>query len=398
MRTLVVVRSLKMGGMERVAVNLADAFAEQGHESHLLTFRRVRRPLAPEHAAVQLHQFALHWVLRLTLVGLLIEWLARWFLNPIIRRSYFVWTGYLGGWVFRAWLWRFERRHGHVDRIVFRGVGTFELIWRFRDERARFVLENLIYRGERGWKPRLFTRCLFQHKHLVAVSSGVAENAAEAQQALGFAPASVEVIVNPCPIGAIRRLMLADEPDLPEEPYLVTVARLVPAKDQALLLRAYAQSALQMPLVLVGAGSERGRLEALAAELGIAGWVRFAGQRDNPYPWMRHARLFVLSSRFEGMGIVLFEALACGTPVLSVDCTGGIREILKGELETSVVARDEASLAAGMRAAVAGAKPPIDDAWLDDFKPETVARQFLAPGGTEPTDGWLVAQREGMND
>ncbi|PXX95373.1 glycosyl transferase [Halomonas sp. LBP4] len=374
-----------MGGMERVAVNLADAFAETGHESHLLTFRRVRKPLAPEHSEVQLHQFSLHWALRLTLVGLLIEWLARWFLNPIIRRSYFVWTGYLGGWLFRAWLWRFERRHGRVDRIVFRGVGTFELIWHFRDERARFVLENLIYRGEQGWKPRLFARCLYQHKHLVAVSGGVAENVAEAQRALGFAPASVEVIVNPCPFGAIRRLMRADEPDLPDEPYLVTVARLVPAKDQALLLRAYARSGLAMPLVLVGDGQERGRLGALADELGIAGRVRFAGQRDNPYPWMHHARLFVLSSRFEGMGIVLFEALACGTPVLSVDCPGGIREILKGPLTSSIVEHDEAALAEGMRAAVAGEKPLIDEAWLDDFKPETVAGKFLSPPDIERT-------------
>lgn len=44
MKVLIVVRTLKIGGMERVAVNLADAFAEQGHESHLMYFKP--RPLS----------------------------------------------------------------------------------------------------------------------------------------------------------------------------------------------------------------------------------------------------------------------------------------------------------------------------------------------------------------
>jgi len=193
----------------------------------------------------------------------------------------------------------------------------------------------------------------------------------------GATPESFRVIVNPCPIGSIRRLMQAPEPGLPEGPYIVNVARLVPAKDQALLVRAYAQSGVEMPLVLVGDGQERSRLEALAAELGVKQRVLFAGQRSNPYPWMHHARLFVLSSRFEGMGIVLFEALACGTPVLSVDCPGGIREILKGELQRCVVPHNEEALAVGIKAALQGEKPTIKEQWLDDFRPEEVVRRFL---------------------
>ncbi|MFC3285788.1 glycosyltransferase [Litchfieldella rifensis] len=381
MRTLVVVRSLKMGGMERVAVNLADAFAEAGHESHLLTFRKAREPLTPEHPNVRLHAFSLHWALRLTVVGALIEALSRWFLNPLFRRSLFVWMGFLGGYLFRAWLWWFERRHGRVDRIVFRGVGTFELVWSFRDERARHVLENIMYRGRRSRKRKLFARCLYQGKHLVAVSQGVAENVEKAQRALGFTPASLSVIVNPCPMESIRRLMQEPAPEIPDQPYIVNVARLVPAKDQALLLRAYAIAAPRELLVLVGAGQERARLEALAEELGIREKVIFAGQQANPYPWMRHARLFVLSSSFEGMGIVLFEALACGTPVLSVDCPGGIREILKGPLGGAIVPHDAESLAEGMRAALQrGEKPTIDDAWLADFRPQAVVARFLEEG------------------
>ncbi|MGJ7461867.1 glycosyltransferase [Halomonas sp. MA07-2] len=371
------VRSLKMGGMERVAVNLADAFAQAGHESHLVSLARVTHPLAPEEPGVVSHVLPLKRWARMTVIGFILELLARLLLNPLLKRSLFLGSGVMGGVVFRLWLHRFEARHGRVDQIIFRGIGTFEMVWSFRDARACYVLENILQdRGPR-WRKRLFARCLYQGRHLVAVSSGVAESVREAMASWPFTPASLRVVVNPCPISSIRRQMMEGDPDLPVGPYIVTVARLVPAKDQALLIRAYARSGVEMPLVLVGDGQERLRLESLAAELGVEQRVIFAGQRSNPYPWMHHARLFVLSSRFEGMGIVLFEALACGTPVLSVDCPGGIREILKGELKGCVVPHDEESLVQGIALSVHGAKPPIKEAWLDDFRPETVADQFL---------------------
>lgn len=377
LRTLVVVRSLKMGGMERVAVTLADAFAQEGHDSHLLSLSSVKKPLRPEEPGVSCHEFRLKRWARLTGVGFLLELVARLLLNPLLKRALFLGSGVMGGVVFWLWLKRFEARHGRVDRLIFRGVGTFELVWSFRDSRACYVLENILQEGGPHWRRWLVGRCLYHQRHLVAVSNGVRDSVRQQLAAWGTVPASLRVIVNPCPFASIRRLMLEGEQDLPAEPYIVTVARLVPAKDQALLLRAYARSGIAEKVVLVGDGQERSRLESLAYELGISEKVVFAGQRTNPYPWMHHARLFVLSSKFEGMGIVLFEALACGTPVLSVDCPGGVREILKGELESCVVPHSEEALADGLRAAVKGKKPPVKEEWLDDFKPERVVSQFL---------------------
>lgn len=377
MRTLIVVRSLKMGGMERVAVNLADAFADEGHDSHLLVFRRRKQGLSPSSPAVKTHHFSLRWWLRLTGVGLFIELISRLLLNPLLRRSHFVWTGYLGGYLFKAWLKYFERRHGRVDRIIFRGIGSFEMVWTFRDERARFVLENTLPREVDARKYRLFSRCLFHAKHLIAVSGGVKTSIEESQAIWKFKPASVSVIVNPCPIKQIRHLMNEDLPDIPNDDFIVNVARLVPQKDQALLLRAYAVSNLHEKLVMVGSGPLEGDLKRLTCELGIEDRVVFAGNKNNPYPFMKHARLLVLSSRVEGMGIVLFEALACGTPVVSVDCRGGIREILKGELEDSIAARNEQALAEKLKEKVAGDKPVIKEVWLKDFLPGQVVHRFL---------------------
>ncbi|WP_244890949.1 glycosyltransferase [Modicisalibacter xianhensis] len=375
--TLVIVRSLKMGGMERVACNLADAFAEAGHDSHMLVYRKRDQGLAPEHPDVRVHVFPLRWWIRATIVGFFLELLARLVMNPLIPRSYFVWTGWLGGQLLRLWLWRFEKRHGRLDRIVFRGVGTFELVWSYRDVRARFVLENNLPIKKDAWRYRLCAKCLYPGKHLVAVSQGVAETVRQAQAKWSFQPASLQVIVNPCPVGRIRELMLEETPDLPDEPYIVNVARLVPQKDHELLLRAYAQAQPELPLVIVGDGPLRQSLEDLATNLGIADRVHFAGHRNNPYPWMHHARLFVLSSRVEGMGIVLTEALACGTPVISVDCPGGIREVLKGELESAIAPHDIPGLADKLKTALNGPKPAISDKWLHDFLPGRVVDRFL---------------------
>ncbi|WP_162306051.1 glycosyltransferase [Oleisolibacter albus] len=127
-------------------------------------------------------------------------------------------------------------------------------------------------------------------------------------------------------------------------PVLVCVGRLEDQKDIPTLLHAFALLRRQRAarLVLVGDGSRRGDLERLAADLGIAGDVWFAGTRANPLPFIRQADLLVLSSRFEGFGLVLVEALACGTPVVSTNCPHGPAEILEGGLLGALVPVGEA--------------------------------------------------------
>ena len=63
--------------------------------------------------------------------------------------------------------------------------------------------------------------------------------------------------------------------------------------------------------------------------MGIAEDVDFAGFQPNPYAFMQHASLFAFASKWEGLGFVLVEALAVGTPVVSTDCPSGPSEILQ---------------------------------------------------------------------
>ncbi|GGP22955.1 glycosyltransferase [Silvimonas iriomotensis] len=138
------------------------------------------------------------------------------------------------------------------------------------------------------------------------------------------------------------------------EPYMVSVGRLQESqKDFTSLLRAYAllvKDGITEKLAIVGEGKSRLELQALAAELGIADRVVFAGFQTNPYVWMQHARLMVFSSKMEGLPNVLLEAMALGQLVISTDCPVGPREILaEGKAGLLVPVGDVAGLAHAMK-------------------------------------------------
>ncbi|SET36941.1 Glycosyltransferase involved in cell wall bisynthesis [Marinobacter segnicrescens] len=384
MRTLVVIHSLKMGGMERVAVNLADAFAEQGHDSHLLSCRNRPNDLKPADNRVTLHHWDQLKHLMASVIGIPVFLLSRLLLGVILPRSHFMWVGWLHGWLLKRHIRKLERRHGRFDRIIFRGLGTFKYFWSFRDDRCVYVLENVIHHDRPLWQKRWEWKLVFDDRHLVCVSSGVMESAKEAFALGRIHPKSLRVITNPCPVESIQSLAQENDPDIPDKRYIVNVARLVPQKGHALLMEAFARADIPHQLVIVGEGPLREELEQKARDLGITERVLFAGKRRNPYPWMRKADLFVLASEYEGLGIVLTEALACGTPILSTDSRGGVRFVFQGALERYLTPPNPEGLAAGLERTIRELPITIRPEWLAPFRSDVVVSAFLtAP--EEPT-------------
>ncbi len=216
----------------------------------------------------------------------------------------------------------------------------------------------------RGWKyravPLLYRLLAGAADGIVAVSAGVADDLA---RTAGLARRRVTVIHNPVISGDFmaRASAPAADPWLADDapPVLVWVGRLVAQKDPHTLLRAFAGVAPPARLLLLGEGELRPELERLAAALGLDGRVRFAGFQANPLPWIREAHALVLSSRYEGLGNVIVEALGCGTAVVSTDCPHGPREILEdGRHGALVPVGDADALAAAMRTVLAGGHDP----------------------------------------
>lgn len=383
MRTLVVIHSLKMGGMERVAVNLADAFADEGHESHILSCRNRPNDLGPANPSVHLHHFDQFQALMKSVIGIPVFLLSRLLLGVVLPKSHFMWVGWLSGWLLKRHIQKLERQHGRFDRIVFRGLGTFKYFWSFRDDRNVYVLENVIHYDRPLWQKKLEWKLVFHNRHLACVSSGVLESAQEAFSKRGIKPESLRVITNPCPVEQIDDLARESDPDIPDQPYILNVARLVPQKGHDLLLEAYKKSGISHKLVIVGEGPLRDKLEEKTRTLGIGDRVFFAGKRKNPYPWMKQADLFVLASEYEGLGIVLTEALACGTPILSVDSRGGVRDVFRGELEAFLTPRTEDGLAEGLASAVSHLPIMVKPEWLEAFRSRVVVKAFLETADKE---------------
>lgn len=132
------------------------------------------------------------------------------------------------------------------------------------------------------------------------------------------------VIGNPIDVDDVARLAAAPA-TLPGDPALLAVGRLSRQKGFDLLLPAFARLVATAPaahLTIAGTGVDEAALRTLARTLGIAERVTFRGFVDDPYPLMRAADLYVLSSRYEGFPNVALEALACGTPVVAAACPG----------------------------------------------------------------------------
>jgi glycosyltransferase involved in cell wall biosynthesis len=149
---------------------------------------------------------------------------------------------------------------------------------------------------------------------------------------------AVHVIPNAAPGSVVRH---NDGLDLkPTGRTIVAMGRFALQKGFDILLKAFARCARKHSdwfLVILGDGEERGRLEALAVELGVKDRVNMPGQVKDPFGILCGADLFILSSRYEGFPNALMEAMACGLAVISTDCPSGPREIIRDGIDGVLV-------------------------------------------------------------
>ena len=188
------------------------------------------------------------------------------------------------------------------------------------------------------WLKRRKVARLYAGRQVIGVSQGIIDRL---QSVLGVRTARALCIHNPLDIGAISSKAMASPDDIPEH-FLLFVGRLDQrAKRLDRLLAGYQKSGVELPLLMVGEGGDRQLVLKQIEQLGLEGKVRLLGHRDNPYSYMKCATALLLSSDYEGFPLVIVEALACGTPVVSTDCPTGPSEILTGELSRYLVPRDD---------------------------------------------------------
>lgn len=145
----------------------------------------------------------------------------------------------------------------------------------------------------------------------------------------------------------------------------LSVGRLSRQKGQDILLRALAIARPDLPpvtLTLVGTGSDEAMLKQLSSDLELSDMVEFAGYTPDPAAYFRAADCFVLSSRWEGFGVVLVEALQFGLPLLAADCEFGPADVISDPTIGDLVSPDDPeALAVGLTKAVLRNRDSAED-------------------------------------
>jgi glycosyltransferase involved in cell wall biosynthesis len=239
--------------------------------------------------------------------------------------------------------------------------------------------------GTKGWRAVLLPRAMRwfypSSDAIVVVSRAAADDLVRTSDV----PEGLVRVIYPILTPGIRERAAEplDEPWLaPGQPDVILgVGRLTQQKDFPTLIRAFAllRRDCRCRLLILGEGEERGALEGLVRELGLENDVSLPGYARNVFAYMSRCALFVLCSAWEGMPMVVVEALAAGARVVATDCPGGSSEMLQGgKYGRLVPVGDAQALTEAMSAALREPRRPLPEEALRPFAVDTIVDQYVA--------------------
>lgn len=211
-------------------------------------------------------------------------------------------------------------------------------------------------------------------KKIITVSNGIAD---ELRATSWLKPKSVQTIYNPFKIEQIRKKSKEFIAEIPNEPYMIHIGRVTRQKRHDVLFKALKLMPPSCPkLVLLTNRPERAR--KLAKKYGVDDRIITPGFQQNPFPWIANAKLMLLSSDFEGFGLVIVESLICNTPVISTNCPHGPNEILTGDLAQYLVPVRHPALLAKKAMECLASPPSIDNLEiLKAIDSQYIAAQYI---------------------
>ncbi|WP_439256576.1 glycosyltransferase [Lonepinella sp. BR2271] len=174
-----------------------------------------------------------------------------------------------------------------------------------------------------------------KYSHFIAICEDMAGDIKNTLAHLSIPNKSVELLYNPLDIALIKEKSLLIEPQdqgYLNDDYILQVARLDERQKNHLgmieIFYQLKQKGIKEKLYIVGDGGSKPLLEEKIKSLNLENDCLLLGERANPFPLMKNAKLFIHTANFEGLPTVLIESMTCGTPIVAYDCPTGPSEIL----------------------------------------------------------------------
>ncbi|MGL5230789.1 MAG: glycosyltransferase [Cetobacterium sp.] len=193
---------------------------------------------------------------------------------------------------------------------------------------------------------------------------------------------NISMIYNLIDFKKIDRLLLSDinleDKVFLNEKFFLTVCRLdEKQKDIKTLLKSFYMYTGEEFLYIIGDGPSRKELEEFVDILNLKSRVKFLGKKNNPFIYMEKCKSFILSTKNEGFGLVIAEALYCGAKVVASNCEYGPEEILLGgEIGELVSVGNEFELLKGIQRSIQVDYPEnMIKKSLERFKKENILEQ-----------------------
>jgi len=311
-KILMVIDSMGIGGAEKVTLTLAKGFIKEGHSVDLVICDNIVGFDIP--SKIKLYR-----------------------LN--FQKSFMDYTRYR------------HKLHNLIKKIVETNQKEFDLILvnlqkstrlmsGYRHEKIFHIVHSTFsqsaLKDKKGLK--LFFRKrklqqIYNGLNIITVSKGIED---DLLNMIDILPKSIQTIYNPVDVDELCELSMKQQ-IIPKDNYIVHIGRFSKVKRHDILLKAFQKIDLDVKLILVGDGEEKENIVQLIDELNLNKRVVLLGFLQNPYPIMKHAKILILSSEYEGLPTVLIEALALDTLIISTDCKSGPREIMVNELSNYLV-------------------------------------------------------------
>ncbi len=329
LRFLFIIDTLEIGGAEKLVLSLAGKLVELGHDVSLVVVKNAVTLPVPQ--GVSLHVLD-YRKLSLLPYNFIYAVKLRRLVSRLARES--------GAFDLKTSNLNLSNRLTHIARIT-------DIYYCIHEAVSVSSLRKR--KGLKRFFRVLRFRRMLNGKDVITVSGGVEDDLVNV---VGIRPRSIRTIYNAVDFGKIAEQAETGGYGV-ESDYVVHVGRLSREKRHDILLKAYKASGIDARLVIVGDGPEKEAVKRLISELELEDKVVLTGWLSNPYPVIKNAILTLLSSDYEGLPTVLVESFVLSTPVVSVDCSYGPKEIL-GEKYRKYLAKpgDVVELADRIRLAV----------------------------------------------